>query len=369
MDALLPQIADEYAVSVGSVAFVATAYAVTFGGSQIFFGPLGDRYGKMWVVLLSCAASVVMVYACFASASLTQIALARFAAGIAAGSVSPLGIAWIGDEVAVEDRQAALARFMTGQIVGLLAGLIGGGLIGEHFGWRAVFLVLMMAYFLSAVGLGYHMWRNPAQTRKKLARPADFYSGWFGLFGLLSRRPVRFVLALVFVEAFAMFGAFIFVGASLRIKFGFNFDWIGLYLGVYCLGGLLFVLDSRRLINRMGPIRMAAWGAFISALCFIGLSLATAAWIYLPLLFAMGLAFYMLHNVLQNFATLMAPDARGAALALFAMTYFVSQAIGVFLAGLIVDLFGTVPVFCAAAVILAGLGVQISRSRPVWPAA
>ena len=65
-----------------------------------------------------------------------------------------------------------------------------------------------------------------------------------------------------------------------------------------------------------------------------------------------GVSFYMFHNTLQTHGTQMAPEARGAAMALFALCLFVGQAIGVPVAAPIVDRWGAPPVFWAAAIVL-----------------
>ena len=80
-----------------------------------------------------------------------------------------------------------------------------------------------------------------------------------------------------------------------------------------------------------------------------------------------GIAFYMLHNTLQTHGTQMAPEARGSALALFALCLFVGQAIGVPVAAPIVDRWGAVPIFWAAALFLPALGcffaISLRRRR------
>ncbi|HMK00427.1 MAG TPA: MFS transporter, partial [Reyranella sp.] len=65
--------------------------------------------------------------------------------------------------------------------------------------------------------------------------------------------------------------------------------------------------------------------------------------------------FYMFHNTLQTNGTQMAPEARGAGMALFALCLFIGQAIGVPIAAPIVDRWGAPPVFWAAAVVLPAL--------------
>ena len=64
----------------------------------------------------------------------------------------------------------------------------------------------------------------------------------------------------------------------------------------------------------------------------------------------LGVGLYMLHNTLQLHATQMAPESRGAAVALFAFFLFTGQSTGVWLASNAVDSVGTRSVFSAAAI-------------------
>ena len=73
-------------------------------------------------------------------------------------------------------------------------------------------------------------------------------------------------------------------------------------------------------------------------------------------LFILGLGFFMLHNTLQVRATHMAPEAPGAALSLFAATFFLAQAAGALIGGWSFDHLGAGVSCSASAAILVGLG-------------
>jgi predicted MFS family arabinose efflux permease len=76
---------------------------------------------------------------------------------------------------------------------------------------------------------------------------------------------------------------------------------------------------------------------------------------------ALGMGVYMLHNTLQVHATQMAPETRGAAVAIFACSLFTGQSLGVWLASQVVDAAGAAPVFAAAAVGLSLLALDFRR--------
>lgn len=364
MDAILPQIALEFGVTIGSVAFVATAYAFTYGASQLFFGPLGDRYGKLRVILLACIGSALTTLTCMHSETLTGIALARFASGVMAAAIVPLSIAWVGDMVAEDARQPILAQFMSGQILGLLAGQVGGGVLGDLFGWRAAFLFIAASYLFAVAGLLAQIVRQPELGALGSDRSGSFARSFRTMTSLWSRPVVRFVMLAISIEAFAMFGAFTYVGANLRFRFGLDFALVGLFLACYCLGGLAYIARSKALYARLGSRHLPFWGTVLVALSFVALALAPHVWVCAPIITVMGFGFYMLHNTLQMMATQMAQDARGSAVALFATFYFLAQSIGVFLAGQVIDRMGYGVIFATAATILLGLGWLLLRHMP-----
>jgi MFS family permease len=45
-DPLLPRLASEFGMSLGNVSYVITVFSIAYGFSQLFFGPVGDRFGK-----------------------------------------------------------------------------------------------------------------------------------------------------------------------------------------------------------------------------------------------------------------------------------------------------------------------------------
>jgi predicted MFS family arabinose efflux permease len=65
-----------------------------------------------------------------------------------------------------------------------------------------------------------------------------------------------------------------------------------------------------------------------------------------------GGGFVLLHNSLQNNATQMNPEGRGAAIAVYAFCFFVGQTIGVAISGFLFDRVGAVPLFMGSAILL-----------------
>lgn len=357
-DPILPQLAEGFGVGIAAVSMVATGYSLTYGCSQVLFGPVGDRYGKFRIVLLACIASALANALCGVATSLAMLEAARLVSGLAAACIVPLSIAWIGDAIAYERRQGVLAGFMTGQISGVLAGQSAGGLIGGAFGWRVVFLTLAAIFTVAAAGLLADL----AANRPSPSAPAERRSLLRGLgatFALVRRRDLRRLMAAVGTEGFAVFGALTYVGAELKLRFALSFTAVGLMLSAYALGGLVYALCATRLVATLGQARLAFAGSIICAIALVVIGTTPREPVAFLGIAAVGLGFYMMHNTLQTVATQVAPEARGAAVSLFATCFFVSQAAGVFLGGRILEGLGAPVLFSSAAVIVVALGAAI----------
>jgi len=357
-DPILPQLAEGFGVGIAAVSMVATGYSLTYGCSQVLFGPVGDRYGKFRIVLAACAASALANALCGVAGSLATLEAARIMSGLAAACIIPLSIAWIGDAIAYERRQGVLAGFMTGQISGVLAGQSLGGLIGGAFGWRVVFLTLAAIFTVAAAGLLADL----AANRPSPPAPAERRSSLAGLgatFALVRRRDLRRLLIAVGTEGFAVFGALTYVGADLKLRFDLSFTAVGLMLSAYALGGLVYALSATRLVALLGQARLAFAGSITCAVALVVIGMTGSKAVAFAGITAVGLGFYMMHNTLQTVATQVVPEARGAAVSLFATCFFVSQAGGVFLGGRILERLGGVALFSSAAAIVVVLGSGI----------
>lgn len=360
-DTLLPQLAAEFATTAGVAASVVTAFAVSYGLLQAVYGPLGDRYGRYRMVCITTLASALGTLACAWAASLDALVVARFAAGATVGALIPLSMAWIGDVVPYQERQALIARFLLGQILGVAFGQSVAGVLAEQFGWRAIFYLLGVLYLAVGALLLLELRTNPVTAVPAPDESVTIRSGLARMAGLLAFPWVRAILATVFVEGMMMFGSIAFIPLHLQHHFDVGPGAAGLMVTAYAAGGVFYAVSARRFVAGLGERGLALGGGLVLLLGYLGLALAPQAWASLPGILLIGVGFYMLHNTLQVNATQMAPAARGAAVSLFALCLFTGQSVGVWIAGKAVDAYGTTPVFVAVAFGLALLGWDFRR--------
>ncbi len=350
-DSLLPQIATDFGTSVGAAAMVVTAYAVAHGSTQLLIGPVGDRFGKYLTITLMALAASILVMLCGLANSLPELAVARLLAGAAAGWVIPLSMAYVGDVTPYERRQPVLGRYLSGQIFGQLFGQAAGGVLGDLFGWRNVFFVLGAMFALATAGLIYELLTN--RGTRTATRPEETSRGFVADYGaVLSNRWARVVIIAVLIEASIGWGTFAYVGADLNQRFALSFTAVGLIVGTFALGGLLYTGTVQQLVNLFGQRGLAIGGGMLCGVAYLMLALGVAWWLAPIAVTMIGLGFYALHNTLQTNATQMTPQARGTAVAIFSSAIYLGQTGGVAAGALIFDRFGGAPLFAATAIVL-----------------
>ncbi len=334
-DALLPRLALEFGVSLGQASQVISLFAIAYGVAQLFFGPLGDRFGKYRVIAWAAAAGALSALACAAAPGFAQLRAARVLAGATAAAIIPLAMAWIGDVVAYTQRQPVLARFLIGQILGLSCGVWLGGFAADHLSWRVPYLLIALLFVAAAAALFVLDRRLPPAARATSVAAGPAWRRVPAEFAGVLRRPfARVLLALVFFEGMCLYGPFAFVASHVHQRFGLSLSHAGALVMLFGLGGLLFALASGRLVMRLGEQGLARGGGVLMCASLLGVAYAPAwGWVVAGCL-VLGLGFYMMHNTLQVNATQMAPDRRGAAVSAFAACFFLGQSAGVWLGGL-----------------------------------
>lgn len=361
-DALVPVLAQEFAVTVGQAGGVVTAFAVGYGLFLLLYGPLGDRYGKLRIIAFTLFAAAICVGACALTTSLASLAWLRFLSGVTTAAAVPLSLAYIADNVPLDARQPVIARYMSGVIFGQMMGAGLGGLMADLIGWRAIFVV-----FAGAIGmLAMTLWRIANEQAPPTPAATTSLRSSLHSYVALTRDPkAADLLTAGFVEGFCLFGGIAYVGALLHSKHGLSFTLIGFILMCYGVGGLIYSTSAARLLHWLGRRGMVLVGGTLMAWSFIMLT-AVPRWLATPpLVVLIGLGFYMMHSTLQTLATELMPDARGTAFALFAFSLFVGQGLGVSAIGYLIDARGYPLALGGAGVMLGLLGLWLRNSPAI----
>ena len=345
LDPLLPMLAREFGVGLGSVASLIGGFALAYGLGQLAAGPIGDALGKLRVAAVAMALYAATLLGATLAPDLGSLLAMRIASGLAAAATIPLFMAHIGDRVPYEHRQATIGRFLTGMVMAtLLAGPI-SGILAELAGWRAAFLVLggmgavIAAVFMVGLGPG---WREGGGGMASIG-----LGGFLRLFGRPAGRRLMLAAA---ADGLLLFGGAIpFIASSLIERFHLSAAEAGLIVAGFGIGAMVYTRAAPWLLRRLGEPGLVLWGGLGLGGCLAVIALAPSWQVVLPAQAVLGLFFFMLHGVLQARATEALPEARGTAVAGFAMSLFLGQALGAVIFGTIMAEAGFAPGFLLAA--------------------
>jgi predicted MFS family arabinose efflux permease len=361
-DALLPRLAHDFDRTAGSAGLVIISFSVAYGLMQLLFGPLGDRYGKarmVCIALFGCAAGSL---ASALAQGFDSLVVLRIVWGMAAAGVIPLSMAWIGDAVPYEQRQATLARLLTGTLGGMMGGQLAGGLYADSApGWRGAFLTLAAGYAVVAVLLLVRVRGMPAApVLAGQVRPTFVAQ----LASVLRTPWARLVLAAALAEGIFLLGPMAYLPSYLHQRFGLSLSAASALIALYAVGGLVYAMSARFIVRRFGERRMVLSGGLLMGAGYLAWWLTPLGMLAGPIALLVGFGTYLFHNTLQTHATQMAPAVRGTAVALFAFCLFLGQAIGVSLGGYAFDHLGVTPLLLAPALVLPLTGWAFGRALP-----
>ena len=215
-----------------------------------------------------------------------------------------------------------------------------------------------------AARFGATLWRAPAPG-------GGHGQGIFAFVRLFAHPGARQLLIAAFFDGFLMFGgAFPYVGSYLIQQFGLSAARSGLVVAGFGLGAFVYTRIARRLIRAMGERGLLLAGG-VGLAAGVGLLAVVPDWhAVVAIQLLLGLLFYMFHGVLQARATEVMPEARGTAVAAFALALFLGQTAGSLGFGVMLALAGYRTAFAAiaAGILLLAAWIASATRKPDRPA-
>ena len=353
VDPLLHVIASDFATTVPAVSVLIAAFTLPYGLCQIVLGPLGDKFGKLRVILLALCAYAIALLGCALSTGLGTLTLMRIAAGATSAAAVPIGMAYIADAVPYAERQVTLTKFLNGVVLAqILAGPV-GGIFGQFIGWRGVFALQAAVTIVVATIL--------ARRLRHLPDPRGA-GATFSLSNYITlARPglPRLILLAAFIDGMLLMGAIPFLAPYMREQFGLPYAAIGAVLACFGLGALIYTRSARHLLARLGESGLVLAGGILASAALV-LAMLSPAWqAFILVQLILGLGYYLLHSVLQAQATEMLPNARGTAVASFALALFMGQSLGALAMGALIAHFSYHTAFLLDAAGILALGAWL----------
>ncbi len=251
----LPTITDGFGASMVQAQLTLTALLLAFGISQLFWGPLSDRFGRRPILLAGLSAYVVAAVASALAPSMMWLIVFRSVQGAAMGAAVMCARAIVRDAYTPAEGARTMSKGLSG--LGIIACLCAplGGLLSDLYNWRVALLAVAV---FGAVCFGLVALRF-TETLKHKNPHALQATGLLRMWGTIIRNPTFIAYCALSIGCYG--GLFTFLAASSFVfiqALGLSKTQYGIVMFsvsfVYLVGTFL----CRRLLVRYGVRRSVA---------------------------------------------------------------------------------------------------------------
>jgi DHA1 family bicyclomycin/chloramphenicol resistance-like MFS transporter len=331
----LPQMAASLNVTSAAVTSAITIFLAVFALGQLVVGPISDRYGRRWPVLIGFAVFFAGSVWCGLATDLPGLLIGRVIQAAGACATSVLSRAIARDLFSGPALARAMALIMIAMAAAPGFSPLLGGALDHYFGWRSEFALVAAFAGLGALAYGsvfdetHHATRTPLDP---LAIARNYGS-------LITDR--RFLVPAATVSLI-MGGLFAMFSAAPRVLIE-AMHFTPIQLGLFFAGTVLIVFAAGMLATKLAPrygldrsIRGGLFAAATGGIAILLVSLFSPS--FLPFLAAMSV-FLLGMGIVNPLGTAQAlspfGEKAGAASALVGFWQMMTAAIGVWLAATI----------------------------------
>jgi MFS family permease len=319
---VFPLLEQEMQLTPVQLGLLGSAFAWVYGLASPLAGIVVDRVRRKTAILGGLHLWSVICAATALSKNFRHLFLFRAAEGLGETFYFPASMSLISDYHGRETRSRAMGLHQTSVYIGTIGGGAFAGLIGQHYGWRASFVVFGLAGILLGVVLHIFI-REPVRGAIDAADPSTVSPLPFGEFlGLVLRTPPLLCLLGAFVCAnFVAVVLLSWMPKFLYDQFGMSLAMAGLTATLFVqlaslagapLGGWL--ADAWRRRSPGGRMAVQAIGVLGGAPFVALCGMTSSVGVLIPALTMWGL-FKGLYdaNIFASVYDIVGPEARGTA--------------------------------------------------------
>ncbi|MEV5978896.1 MFS transporter [Streptomyces sp. NPDC052114] len=258
---LLPLIARDFGSTPSAVAWIASVAQFGYAAGLLFFAPLGDSVNRRRLVAgLSLVTAGALALGAAASGT-TALAAAVLVAS-AATVVPQLLVPLVAERAPAHRRASHVAALIAGLFTGVVAARVLGGLVGQAFGWRYVFVGAAVLTALLGLASAAVL---PAERRR---RPGPLFAGLARLPGVVRGSAE---LRRACIRQGGMYGAWSALWTSLALLLTGDGDGYGMTTATAGLFGLFGLAASvvaplaGGLVDRFGAAKVVSAAYVLAA--------------------------------------------------------------------------------------------------------
>ena len=251
----LPALQEGFGAPMAEVQLTLSGLLLSFGLSQLIWGPLSDRWGRRPILLWGMAAYVLASLACVLAPSMAWLIGARMVQGAAMGAGVMCARAIVRDLYRPQEGARVMSKGLTG--LGIIACLSAplGGLLSDWMNWRVALLALTVFSAITLALVARRFEETLVHKNPQALQLSTLISTWRSILS----HPTFWAYSLLSTATYAgLFtvlasSSFIFIRVLHLSKPAYGLVMLSVSL-VYIVG----TLACRRLVPRLGVRRAVA---------------------------------------------------------------------------------------------------------------
>ena len=364
---LLPVISYELGISKSNLGWVAAVFMIFMAFMQVPCGMVSDRFGRRPLVFCGIFIFAAGVLLLSFSSSFVSLLVARAISGSGAAIFFQTSVTMVGDIYSFRERGKGMGIIAAATGLGTVCGYSAGGLLGEYYGWRWVFLLLALFSFLVALISLLLYETRPIASEKHCARKLLNLS-----FDLFRTRTIVFATIICMLCNMAAIGAS-YVLPFFALDSSISTATTGLLFIPYAITSSLGASASGIVSDIVGRKLPLVIVTFVSGLALMALSHVPGTALVITVVFALvGLCF---GPVITLTSTILADevvgtDSRilGTTMGTFNMIRWSGGALGPVLGGILLDIYGAGVSFAVMSLLILisavfSVGIRESQGR------
>jgi DHA1 family bicyclomycin/chloramphenicol resistance-like MFS transporter len=246
----------------GAIALTVSGYLVGFSLGQLFWGPVGDRFGRRIPVAIGLAVFVIGSAGCALSGSVGEMIFWRVVQAVGACAGVVLARAMVRDLYEGHRAAQMLSTLMTVMAIAPLLGPLAGGQILVLASWRAIFWVLVGVGLLTLAAMALL-----PETLAPARRNYEPLGNAAARYVMLLRQ--RRLLGYTGASAFFYAGSFAYIAGTPFAYINYYHvppQFYGVLFGAGVIGIMITNVLNARLVVRLGNVPLLRAGTAAAAL-------------------------------------------------------------------------------------------------------
>ncbi|WP_315068066.1 MFS transporter [uncultured Clostridium sp.] len=349
---LLTNISNDFFIPASSSGKLVTAIQIGYTMGLLFIVPLGDRYSRKLLIILSIICSAILLYLMTLVSTFNLIVIVGFFMGISSVSAQ-LIIPFVSSNISSEKRGIIVGHLLTGVFLGVLLGRVLGGVLGQLIGWRGVHEFAAIVLLIFAIYLFYSL------PKDNVEKETSYKNIILSLPPLLKKEKVLRETIVFGAAAFCAFNIF-WVSLSFILEgspYNYGSAIVGLF-GFLGIAGALAAGFSGKLTNSK---KVSLWNLFALAIMFVSFLILGIGWskliIIILITFTLDIGSRMNMSLNQGRIYKLSLQNHSRLNSLYMVGYYLGGSIGSWISTSVYHSFGIIGITIASCSVLLLAGV------------